>query len=160
EEIAEAKKTETGVQEEGMVKELWGTFAELEFWVKEPVQLTLFCLNYMPSSVEIIEPEVLRWKSQDITKFFNDLQGRLHQLDMVAKQNKSEILLLRKGVNTLLKNYVMLLLRKRSDGMNSEQLSHFTGLEKSRMEDFLDTLVDTGAIEMEGELYRVKNNEV
>jgi len=158
EEIAETKKKETGAEDEEMMKELWATFAELEFWVKEPIQLTHFCLNYMPSSVEIIEPQELKWRSRDVTKFFNDLQGRLHQLDMVAKQNKSEILFLRKSVNTLLKNYVILLLRKQN--MNSEQLSNLTGVEKNRMEDFLDTLIDMGDVEREGELYKVKKNEV
>ena len=156
EEIAETKKKETGAKEEEMMKELWATFAELEFWIREPLQLAHFCLNYMPSSVEIIEPEELKWKSHDVTKFFNDLQGRLHQLDMVAKQNQNEILFLRKGVNTLLKNYVMLLLRKQM--MSAEQLSTYTGIEKNRLEDFLDMLVDKGDIEMDGETYRVREN--
>ncbi len=158
EEVAETKKKEIGAEDEDMMKDLWTTFAELEFWVKEPIQLTHFCLNYMPSSVEIIEPEELRLRSRDITKFFNDLQGRLHQIDMVAKQSKSEILFLRKAVNTLLKNYVMLLLRKQE--LTAEQLSKFTGVDRARIEDFLDTLIDKGEIEMNDELYRVNKNEV
>jgi hypothetical protein len=111
----------------------------------------------MPSSIEIIEPEHLHVDSRKFTAFFNDLQARLHQLDMVTKQTKTEVLFLRKNLNGLLKNYVTLLLKKQS--LRADQLSVLTGVSQPIMEEFLDTLIEKKQIVMDGELYKVKENE-
>ncbi len=154
EEIAALKEMDTGAQEDEKIKELWTTFAEIEMMVEEFERLTAFCIMYMPSSVEIIEPEQMQVDSQQFTRFFNDLQARLHQLDMIAKQEKTEVQFLRKNLHGLLKNYVTLLLRKQA--LRAEQLSMLTGVGVPIMEDFLDTLIKKGQVVMEGETYKVK----
>lgn len=154
EEIAALKEMDTGAQEDEKIKELWTTFAEIEMMVEEFERLTAFCIMYMPSSVEIIEPEQMQVDSQQFTRFFNDLQARLHQLDMIAKQEKTEVQFLRKNLHGLLKNYVTLLLRKQA--LRAEQLSMLTGVGVPIMEDFLDTLIEKGQVVMEGETYKVK----
>ncbi|HLD33478.1 MAG TPA: hypothetical protein VJB66_02045 [Candidatus Nanoarchaeia archaeon] len=155
--LADATLIDTNAQEEGQVKQMWTIFAELEMLMKEPKVLTTFCLNYMPASIEIIEPEEIVWTNQKTTMFFNDLQARLHQLDMIAKQTKTEVVYLRKNIHDLLKNYVTLLLRH--NALTAEQLSKLIGVKKEILEDFLDTLIDKEIIVMDGEKYRVKTDE-
>jgi hypothetical protein len=157
EEIAALKQLATGEQDEEKMKDIWTTFAEVEMMVQKFERLTAFCIMYMPSSIEIIEPEHLHVDSRKFTAFFNDLQARLHQLDMVTKQTKTEVLFLRKNLNGLLKNYVTLLLKKQS--LRADQLSVLTGVSQPIMEEFLDTLIEKKQIVMDGELYKVKENE-
>lgn len=149
--VAETKQMETGAKQEEMIKEMWATFAELDMLVKDPMTLTYFCFDYMPSSIEIVEPEKLSYGNNDLTEFFNDLQARLHKLDMMAKQMKSELVFLRKGMHTILKNYIKVLLHGQK--LTAEQLCGLTGVEKERLEEFLDQLVDEGKVSMEGKTY-------
>jgi hypothetical protein len=151
---AEIQKVDTKAEDEGMLKEMWTTFSEIIMLVKKPEMLTGFCLNYMPASIEIIEPEVVKLTNRDSTKFFNDLQARLHQLDLVAKQVKSEVLFLRKNVNSLLGNYVTLLLQRQP--LNTAQLSSLTGVPDKTLKSFLETFVEQGKVELRGEEYSLK----
>ena len=150
--VAQAKKAE-GVVQEGMIGELWVTFAHIDLMVMDPLTLMSFCLTYMPASIEIVEPAELRLKRDQMTDFFNDLQSRLHQLDMAAKQVKTEVVFLRKNMNKLLTNYVIVLLK--GQALTAQQLSAAIGWQQKPLEDFLDTLIDQKKIVMDGETYKI-----
>lgn len=154
-ELAAIKKLDTKADQPGMIQELWSTFAELDMLVRGPMALTYFCFDYMPASIEIVEPAQVSYKRDDLTEFFNNLQSRLHQLDMLAKQLRTEVLFLRKSTKSLLRNYVTLLLTKKK--LTAQQLSSLTGVDQQGIEDFLDTLIDEGRLRMEGELYTLKD---
>lgn len=145
-EIAETKpQEETG---------LWVTFAELEMNVQGIEDVTSFCLDYMPSVVEILEPVELKMTENQMTHFFNDLQAKLHQVDMVAKQVKMENDILKKSTGSLLRNYVRVLLSQ--GNLASAQLSKLTGVEQDKLEDFLDKLIDDGLVDMKEGIYYLK----
>src|SRR3989338_7804882 len=72
-EFAEIKKQEK--------EELWATFAELEVATTDLIKLTDFCLDYMPSIIEIIEPESLTISGGEFSLFLNDFQSTLHGVD-------------------------------------------------------------------------------
>ena len=152
--VAATKKVET-VKQEGMIDELWTNFAHIEMMVNEPLTLMSFCITYMPASVEIVEPVELRMKRDEVTDFFNDLQSRLHQMDMAAKKVKTEVVFLRKSINKLLTNYVTILLK--GGTLSAQQLSAAIGMQKNALEDFLDTLVDQKKVIMEGDNYRIND---
>lgn len=131
--------------------------AELEISTSLLDNLTFFCLEYMPAQIEIMEPEELVLKDIDLTAFFNDLQAKLHSIDLVAKNVKMENDNLKKGVNNILTNYITVLLQGRT--MSSEDLGRLTGVEKDRLEDFLDTLIDQGRIDLnDGKYFLVEKN--
>jgi len=146
EEYADIKK-----QEE---QDLWAAFAEIEVKTSKINDLIAFCFNYMPSTIEIIEPSELKLSRSDVSNFLNDLQARLHHVDMVAKQVKMENDYLTKNMGGLLKNYVLVLLSK--SNLTSDQLSKLTGVNKDRLEDFLDQLIDEGKINLKGGIYYTK----
>jgi hypothetical protein len=60
-------------------------FAEVEFGVESFVRLTEIIFDFMPSSIEVIEPGELRMGMGDATSFLNTLTGRLHRYDEIAK---------------------------------------------------------------------------
>ena len=145
-EIAEVKKQEG--------QELWVVFAELEVKTNQVDSLISFCFDYMPSVIEILEPQKLSLSDLEISQFLNDLQGKLHHVDMVAKQVKLENDYLKKNMGSLLRNYVLLLLSKQS--LTSEQLSRLTGVDKDKLEDFLDQLIDKEKIDLKEGVYYLK----
>ena len=132
-------------------EELWATFVELEVRTELVEDLITFCFEYMPSSIEIIEPSEFKLEDQDISHFLSNLQGRLHQIDMVAKQLRMENNELKKNAGILVKNNIQILLAK--SGMNAEQLSTYTGLAQDNLEDFLDKLIDSGKIKLKEGIY-------
>src|SRR3989344_1645288 len=66
-------------------EKIFSTFSEFEINFPSIAALSGFCFDFMPSSVEIIEPEELKVKSEDITDTLNDLIAKLHQYDMTLK---------------------------------------------------------------------------
>ncbi|MEM3127156.1 MAG: hypothetical protein QW331_03765, partial [Candidatus Woesearchaeota archaeon] len=59
-------------------EEYFVTFAELEILCKDVPSLVGFCFDYMPSSIEIIEPEKINYDRHQLSSIINDLQARLH----------------------------------------------------------------------------------
>ena len=64
---------------------LWTGFVEVEAEFKKFEQLTGFCFDYYPSSIEMIEPEVINIKNNELSFLFNDLAGRLHKTHQIVK---------------------------------------------------------------------------
>ena len=58
--------------------EIFSTFADLELDFPNIDELMQFILMFMPSNLEIIEPETLKMNQKDLENSLNDLLGRLH----------------------------------------------------------------------------------
>ena len=66
-------------------KDLFTCFAEVEVEADSLLHLVHLIFDYMPSSVEIIKPDKVEFNIADATSFLNDLSGRLHKYDEIAK---------------------------------------------------------------------------
>jgi len=82
--IAEARK----IEEE---KDLYTSFAEVEVETDTFGRLNELIFEFMPSSVEIIDPSEIIFDCQEATVIANDLAGRLHKYDEVAKVARMQI---------------------------------------------------------------------
>jgi len=71
------------------IKKLFSVFAEIELLctLKKLIEIVF---DYMPSSVEIIEPAELRLNFNDANNLINDLAARLHQYDALGKRLRIE----------------------------------------------------------------------
>ena len=145
--FADVKKEEDKENQEG----LWSTFVELELWIKNLPSLIGFCFDYMPSSVEILAPEEMQLKANMLNGFLNDLQAKLHHLDMAVKQLSMENQFLRNNTNKLLKNMITLLLLK--DGRKCEELAKITGIKPEDLQVFLDKMVEENELKKTGDKY-------
>jgi len=150
EEIAELKQHEES--------ELWMAFAELEIKASGVADIIDFCFDYMPSMIEVIEPEELRLDSLTVSSFLNDMQAKLHGVDMIAKQMKMENQLINSSLAKLLNNYIMVLLRDHN--LSSEHLSKLTGMKTEILEDYLDKMIDEGKIDLKEGIYFLKEVEI
>ncbi len=66
-------------------KEIYTCFAEVEFETNNMKRVIDLVFDFMPSSIEIIEPAEVKLDLQETTSFLNDLTGRLHRYDEIAK---------------------------------------------------------------------------
>ena len=130
---------------------LWSQFVELDLVVKGTQKLISFCFEYMPSSIEVAKPENLGMTNREISSFLNDLQARLHNVDMVVKQLKAENDFLRLNMNAVIHNAILICLKVSK--LSLEQLSHITGLDKKELEIFIDKLLKDNKIKKENEIY-------
>lgn len=141
----------TAKELEGDNQGLWITFVELELLAKNIPTLVGFCFDYMPSSIEIIEPKELKLKEIELTNIMNDLQGKLHNLDMGAKQLSNENKFLKKNAYFLATNLIAILLK--SGARNLKDLARLSGMSEKDMEEFLEKLIKQGFVKKEGDSY-------
>ncbi|MBS3096203.1 hypothetical protein J4480_02075 [Candidatus Woesearchaeota archaeon] len=130
---------------------LWSKFVELEIVIKGTKKLISFCFEYMPSSIEVVKPEHLIMANSELSNFLNDLQARLHSVDMAVKNMKAENDFLRHNMNAVLHNAIMICLKVSK--LSLEQLSHITGVDKKELEIFVDGMLKENKIKKENELY-------
>ena|SRR3989344_3208293 len=76
---------ESFIREPREVKEFWSSFVEIKMKFNSMEQLTGFCFDYMPSSVDIIEPVKFSLESYELNNLFNDLMGKMHHYDLMLK---------------------------------------------------------------------------
>ena len=130
-------------------------FAELEFLIKSAKDLAYFCFDYMPSSIEIIEPENFTYKAADFTNFFNDLQAKLHQLNGIVKNALAENKILSKNAALLLRNNIIISLKEKNKDIST--LSKNVGIPQDQLKPFLEKIIQEGYIKKQGELYCIKS---
>lgn len=78
------------VEETKKLDKMYSTFTEVEIETKTLQDVLDFCFDYLPSSVEILEPEIINEKSTDLAGFLNDLMLKLHEYNMVIRNLQAE----------------------------------------------------------------------
>ncbi|MBI2208321.1 hypothetical protein HYU50_02395 [Candidatus Woesearchaeota archaeon] len=137
---------------------LWATFAELEMVVKGIRKLIAFCFDYMPSSVQILKPESYNLDRSMIEDFVNDLQARLHDVDMIVKKQKNENEFLKKNMHTTVKNMILISLLYGS--LDREKLSKVTGIKSEELKIFLDDMIKDNKLKEENGSYSLVKKEM
>jgi hypothetical protein len=133
--------------------QLWAIFVELDIVVKGLPKLTSFCFDYMPSSIEISKPDEFNARKSVIEDLFNDLQAKLHNVDMVVKKQKNENEFLIANLNRALFNLILLSIATGTD--DKERLSQVTGIHDKELQLYLDKLVKDNKIKEEDGLYKI-----
>jgi hypothetical protein len=138
-------------------KGVFSTYSEIVFNVKDVSQLISFCFDYMPSSVEIIDPEEFSMSSKNLTDLLNDLQARLHQSEMLTKQLFEENKAFNNTLNLLARNIIMISLSHKK--LNIANLSKLSGIAEDKLKPFLDQMIKEGKIIFEDELYAINDKK-
>lgn len=151
--ILEAKKSKVEQKEK-----LFSIFADIEMLAKTPSNIVDYCFDYMPSSIELIEPENVKFNSHEFSNFFNDLQARLHQLDMIVKKLRAENKVLNQNAHFILRNNILLSLREKPKDLAT--ISKNIGIPEDKTKVFLDSLVKQGFVNLEKDKYKLNSNKV
>ncbi|MCK5107296.1 MAG: hypothetical protein KAQ83_01075 [Nanoarchaeota archaeon] len=130
---------------------MFSTFVELEVLMKDPKKIMDFCFDFMPSSVEIIEPTTLHIKNEDLNSLFNDLQARLHKVDMVAKNANQQNKILSKNGAILVFNSILLALKQ--GPVTLDELHKLTRVPESELPKFLEKMVADKKVKLANKKY-------
>jgi len=76
-------------------------FVELELVFEDFDSIMGFVLDYMPSSIEIIQPETWTEDTKKLTFFINDLIAKLHNIDAQLKVLKAKNVVMTKELAKL-----------------------------------------------------------
>jgi len=135
-------------------KNYFTTFTEINILFKDIPMLMNFCFDYMPSSVDIIEPVEFEFEAPYLNDFINDFLARLHSSDMVVKNIKAENMILQKNSSNLLKNLLSLSLKNEAKDLIS--ISKDTGIPEEQLKGFLSIYVEEGWLLQNENLYSLK----
>ncbi len=135
------------------VNNLFSVFAELEIEFEDLQTITYFCFDYMPSSIEIHDPDELTYDSNEYTTFLNDLQARLHKVDMLVKNLSAENKVVKKNGNTLARNIVIVSLE--SGQKTLLEISKRCGMPETHIKKFVNILVSEGKIKEQDGMYHL-----
>lgn len=67
-------------------KNLYSSFTEINLQVESLTRLIELIFIYMPSSIEITDPQELKLRINDTNMILNSLAARLHRYDAIAKR--------------------------------------------------------------------------
>ncbi|MBR9700204.1 hypothetical protein GOV09_07135 [Candidatus Woesearchaeota archaeon] len=122
----------------------FSAIAELEVVIKGVQNLVGFCIDYMPASIDIIKPDTITFAQRDFTGFVNDMLGKLHNVDMAAKQSGSENELLKKNMTSVIRNNILVLLKFKINTIDG--MCKATGIPEDELKRFLELLKKEGRI--------------
>jgi len=138
-------------------EKLFGAFAEIEVEFKSFEHLIGYCYEYMPSSVEIINPLDFNIPAEDLTGIINDLLGRLHDAELNKKASDAQGQLLTNKLGIILKNLVVLALRQGEKSI--EEVAECTGVAAGDLETFMRIYISDGTIMQSGSKFKLKEDE-
>ena len=140
--------------EEAIEKDgFFSTFTELEILMKNTESLILFSFDYMPASIEVLEPENLVIKNNELSGFMNDLLVRLHGLNTGLITERKNTSFFIKNTAVLLRNFLVVLLS--SKPMTLKEIQPLMGVKENDIGKVLEVLVKDGKVKKQGDSYIV-----
>jgi len=137
-------------QEGGM----FSTFCEFETLVENLEVLTWLAVNFMPASIEILEPDRLTFEGRELNNWYNDLISKLHEVSGSLREQHSVNQHLTQGMNALIKNAILATLK--SGTKTGTAIEKSLGIPVKQLEPFLTNLVEKGEILKDGTTYRLR----
>lgn len=134
-------------------KGLFTTIAEVELWIKKIEDIAQLAFEFMPASIEVIEPEYPSVSNKDLTIMMNGMLAKLHSGEMFVKNIGAKQQTLERNANMLLRNFIVNELKQGERSLGD--LAKATGLTENHLEQFLPLLEKDKDIVKEGEKYKI-----
>jgi len=116
-------------------EELFTSIIELTLSVENIVDIYEFCFNYMPSSIDIIEPiEKIEMKPEEFNQGMNDLIATIHEHDRFLKNSNTKIKVISNNMNQIVLNIVNYL-GKEKKGI--KEISEIIGIKEDKLKEFI-----------------------
>lgn len=81
-------------------KDIFSGFMELELEIETFDRLLVFCYNYLPSSIEIIDTKELKFNIDEFRAGLNDLLAHLHKINFIVSNMQAENSFLKKNLKS------------------------------------------------------------
>ena len=129
----------------------FSAFAEVELLFSDFNKIVSFCFDFMPASVEIIDPERLELKNNEISDMLNDIQSRMHSLNTGMIQANESTSFHIKATAVMLRNFITVLLS--AGPMTVKQIAPLIGLKEEEILKVIDVLMTEGRVRQENGRY-------
>ena len=146
--FAEAKQKEDS-------KDMFSCFVELEVEFQGIDKLMWFCFDFMPSSIEILNPEKFEYSAADFTSYINEIQTKLHKLDMLIKNFEADNKVLTTNVMKLIRNMIVVLVKEKPRTL--ADISAEAGVPENQIIKFLNIMEKEGKIVKKEDTYSLPN---
>jgi len=130
---------------------LYSVFAEIEFLSKTIEEIMNFVIDYMPASIEVLEPSSLYTSANFFSNMLTELVGRLHSIDMEFKKVKAQNGLLSQSLGIMIQNSILILLNLGSKSI--KDISKIVGVDEAQVKIFLDKLEKDGKVTQKEGIY-------
>jgi hypothetical protein len=140
--------TEDTADPEELDNKMWATYSDNEMLFENIQKLTWLCFNFMPSNIDIIAPENLKFKEKEFTNWLNDLISKLHEVSTEYRQTSSNEQALKRSLNTLIHNSILLACDK---PRIAEDISKRIGIAEEQLMPFFDSLIKNNKLEKKGD---------
>lgn len=130
---------------------VFSIFAELEIKFQDLPSLFDFCIESMPSSVEVVEPEHFTLSLDKLNAFLNDLQARLHEADAIIKTERTRQQLLDMNTLNVFRRFLLHVIEQ--GPKSASEISHYVGVHPRELAPFLNKLVEDKKLKKDGEIY-------
>ena len=148
---------ENFAEPESQGDDVFSAFCELEIWANDTPALVEFCFDFLPSSIEVIEPDVIVYSTTELMHILNDMVARLLNVEREAKTSALKQSILEQNGMHLLKNCVKLSLRDQH--LTVDALSSLIEIPEKDLKIFLESFVKQGIIQKNGDKYTVANRK-
>ncbi|PIN94072.1 hypothetical protein COU54_00480 [Candidatus Pacearchaeota archaeon CG10_big_fil_rev_8_21_14_0_10_31_24] len=128
---------------------LFSTFVEMEILFKNKEAILGFCFDFMPSSVEILEPTKVEMPNDIFSAWINELQAKLHNVDMIAKERHEFSKIVKREQAHLIR--FNLLSHLIDEPLTRKELNKRIGVDKEMFSKFINTLKERNEIIEEGD---------
>lgn len=127
---------------------VFSALAEVDVLLRDFEILTKLCFDYMPASIEILDPKELVFKRKDIKNWTNDLLAKLHEVAMISKELRMQNETVIRNSTNLVRNAVLFAAKK---GMTIKEIAAALGLTQTNVKPFADTLIKEGKIQVKND---------
>ena len=76
---------------EKVKEKMFSTFVELEMKFKDIKDIYLFCIEFLPTSIEILDSETITMRTGDFTSSLNEVIAYLHKYNMALHNAHSQL---------------------------------------------------------------------
>ena len=83
--VSEPRVIDMGKEKVTEGNEMFTAFAECDFEIPSFARLSETMFDFMPSSVEVLEPTNVSMEASAATDLLNNISGRMHRYDEIAK---------------------------------------------------------------------------
>lgn len=136
--IYDTQFAEAEQEEEG--SSLFSTFCEIEMLCDDVDGLLNFCVEGMPASIEVIEPEDTTVTSHDITRMMNEVIDKLHRADQLAKEARQSNKIMSQSLGIMIQNSITILLNM--GPRSKKEIAKIVGIDLEQLPRFLEKLVE------------------
>lgn len=133
---------------------VWSAFAEVELLVKNLEKFTWICMNFMPSSIEIMAPKELVFKGRELTNWLNDILAQVHEIALISQQVGQQSKQMLKNMNALVRNSILVCID--SNINKGSEIAKKVGIPEKELEPVFEAMIKENTIKKEGKDYSRK----